>query len=96
MQIPTDEEYIDQARKILVKIERRIEVLSGERERLAKDISAMIAGSHCVVKVCPLCGGAINPYAQKTSPYYLQGTRTFHCTKCDTVFSIIIRHKERK
>lgn len=87
--IPSDEDYIKQARAILLKLNNRIEKLMRERERLSSTLKTYIGGYKSLIKICPFCGQSINPFKDKIP----NSIRTFSCSKCKRTFSITLKRE---
>jgi hypothetical protein len=67
-----EKRLIRKARYVLGKLDKRIKMLMKERESIAKALSELKVekGTLAKVKVCPFCGGAINPFEDITSRRY--------------------------
>lgn len=94
MEVPTDEQYIEQAKNLIKKLNKRIEVITRERDELSKTVQAIIRDAKALVKLCPFCGTPINPFTDKTSIRWLETSRTFRCVGCKRVFSVVLRRKK--
>ena len=86
-----DEEYVKEARQVLAKLDRRIKRLMNERERLSKEIQQFVKGVRSFVKVCPFCGGPINPFKAKKPTQHSYGQRIFTCSKCSKTFMVRLK-----
>ena len=88
-----DKRLRKEAHALKRKIDKRIEQLEQSRRILVERLKQFKYQRNNLVKICPFCGGFLNPYTQKL---YVINPRTFECEECKKVFSIILRRIKKE